>query len=609
MPKTPWADRYRAAPTNKSNVMRTIILEGPISRAALAKRVGLSLPSVMTITENLINRGLVRAVGKGKSSGGKPPELLSVVPESEYYMGVDIGRGTIRLVLMNLAQKVVYGTMVETGEVQPVEAFVDRLCERIQSSLLESGVALDRLAGVGVAMPGLIERDTGHILFSPDFGWSDIPLQSWLQSRLSYPVLVENANRALALAESGWRGDGGESGTHTVLCVNIGLEGPISRAALAKRVGLSLPSVMTITENLINRGLVRAVGKGKSSGGKPPELLSVVPESEYYMGVDIGRGTIRLVLMNLAQKVVYGTMVETGEVQPVEAFVDRLCERIQSSLLESGVALDRLAGVGVAMPGLIERDTGHILFSPDFGWSDIPLQSWLQSRLSYPVLVENANRALALAESGWRGDGGESGTHTVLCVNIGHGIGAALMQNNQLYYGSSGTSGELGHITVCKDGPLCACGNSGCLEAVASGEAIALQARDAVCSGLPTSLRERCGGASERIDAKLVFEAAAKGDAVALSIVDKATDYIGIGLAMAINILDPDCIVLCGGLTRNGPLFFDRVAHSMQMRQMRQAGRHVTLRLGTRGDYGTAIGAAHIISYNGWRVPRLEHYY
>ena len=145
MPKTPWADRYRAAPTNKSNVMRTIILEGPISRAALAKRVGLSLPSVMTITENLINRGLVRAVGKGKSSGGKPPELLSVVPESEYYMGVDIGRGTIRLVLMNLAQKVVYGTMVETGEVQPVEAFVDRLCERIQSSLLESGVALDRL--------------------------------------------------------------------------------------------------------------------------------------------------------------------------------------------------------------------------------------------------------------------------------------------------------------------------------------------------------------------------------------------------------------------------------------------------------------------------------
>ena len=211
MPKTPWADRYRAAPTNKSNVMRTIILEGPISRAALAKRVGLSLPSVMTITENLINRGLVRAVGKGKSSGGKPPELLSVVPESEYYMGVDIGRGTIRLVLMNLAQKVVYGTMVETGEVQPVEAFVDRLCERIQSSLLESGVALDRLAGVGwrcpassSGIPGIFSspRTLAGAIFRfragsradcPTPCWSKTPIGHWHWRRVAGAAMAERA--------------------------------------------------------------------------------------------------------------------------------------------------------------------------------------------------------------------------------------------------------------------------------------------------------------------------------------------------------------------------------------------------------------------------------
>ena len=191
MPKTPWADRYRAAPTNKSNVMRTIILEGPISRAALAKRVGLSLPSVMTITENLINRGLVRAVGKGKSSGGKPPELLSVVPESEYYMGVDIGRGTIRLVLMNLAQKVVYGTMVETGEVQPVEAFVDWLCERIQSSLLESGPEWGwRCPASSSGIPGIFSspRTLAGAIFRfragfragcPTPCWSKTPIGHW----------------------------------------------------------------------------------------------------------------------------------------------------------------------------------------------------------------------------------------------------------------------------------------------------------------------------------------------------------------------------------------------------------------------------------------------
>lgn len=211
MPKTPWADRYRAAPTNKSNVMRTIILEGPISRAALAKRVGLSLPSVMTITENLINRGLVRAVGKGKSSGGKPPELLSVVPESEYYMGVDIGRGTIRLVLMNLAQKVVYGTMVETGEVQPVEAFVDWLCERIQSSLLESGVALDRLPEWGwrcpassSGIPGIFSspRTLAGAIFRfragfragcPTPCWSKTPIGHWHWRRVAGAGMAERA--------------------------------------------------------------------------------------------------------------------------------------------------------------------------------------------------------------------------------------------------------------------------------------------------------------------------------------------------------------------------------------------------------------------------------
>ena len=318
-----------------------------------------------------------------------------------------------------------------------------------------------------------------------------------------------------------------------------------------------------------------------------------MPESEYYMGVDIGRGTIRLVLMNLAQKVVYGTMVETGEVQPVEAFVDWLCERIQSSLLESGVALDRLAGVGVAMPGLIERDTGHILFSPDFGWSDIPLQSWLQSRLSYPVLVENANRALALAESGWRGDGGESGTHTVLCVNIGHGIGAALMQNNQLYYGSSGTSGELGHITVCKDGPLCACGNSGCLEAVASGRAIAQQARNLISSGVKTRILELAGGNIERVEAKTVFAAAREQDVAALDLVRRAGEYIGIGIASYINLLDPEKIVLAGGMS-NESLLIEQIQKVVKIRRMRFAGRRVKLRVSNLGEYGTAIGAAAI---------------
>jgi len=411
------------------------------------------------------------------------------------------------------------------------------------------------------------------------------------------PLYLKNDRQKMSLSPKGY----------VMRCILQ--EGPINRAAIAKRTSLSIPSVMTITDDLISRGLVQAVGKGESRGGKRPELLSVVPESEYYIGVDIGRGSVRLVILNLSRNVVYGTKEDTGEVHPEEAFADRLCALILRSIEESGVDTAKLVGIGIAMPGLIEQETGHVLFSPDFDWNDIPLQSWLQRKLPYPVLVENANRALALAESDDTQSTGKQAGNSALCVNIGHGIGAALVQDGRLYYGSSGTSGEIGHITVSKDGPLCACGNSGCLEAMASGDAIAQQARDAVRSGIPTALRTLCEHSLENINAKMVFDAAAVGDMVALSIVDKATDYIGIGLAMAINILDPDRIVLCGGLTKNGPAFFDRVVKSTSKRQMRQAGRHVTISVGKKGDYGTAIGAALIIPYNGWRVPALQHLY
>ena len=163
------------------------------------------------------------------------------------------------------------------------------------------------------------------------------------------------------------------------------------------------------------------MGKGKSSGGKPPELLSVVPESEYYMGVDIGRGTIRLVLMNLAQKVVYGPWWKRGRSSLLKHLWTGCASGFRAVCWNPELHWIGWPEWGWRCPASSSGIPGHILFSPDFGWSDIPLQSWLQSRLSYPVLVENANRALALAESGWRGDGGESGTHTVLCVNIGHG--------------------------------------------------------------------------------------------------------------------------------------------------------------------------------------------
>ncbi|MDR2476827.1 MAG: ROK family transcriptional regulator [Treponema sp.] len=373
-------------------------------------------------------------------------------------------------------------------------------------------------------------------------------------------------------------------------------EGPINRAAIAKRISLSIPTVMLITEDLLQKQVIRSIGKGESSGGKPPEMLEIIPDRFYYIGVDIGRTTIRAVAANaISQQVAY-IQESTGDPSREREFVDRL-GRIVLQLADSlKTTVDRILGAEIAMPGLIEPGTGNVLFSPDFGWNNIPLKAWLGEKIPFPITVENANRALAVNESYIPG---ESHTHTTFVVNLGYGIGAALVMGEQLYTGASGTSGEIGHITVMPGGPLCHCGNAGCLEAVASGAAIAAQGK--ALSALKASpLFALSGGVPDRVDAKMVFQAAEAGDRAALKIIDSAAEYIGIGLATAINVLDPDRLVLCGGLMKNGPAFFAKINGSIEKHRMRQAGRALIISPGVWGDLSTANGACRVLANNLW---------
>jgi predicted NBD/HSP70 family sugar kinase len=374
---------------------------------------------------------------------------------------------------------------------------------------------------------------------------------------------------------------------------------PINRAAIAKLTDLSIPTVMSIIDDLLEKKIVRSIGKGESSGGKPPEMLEIVPDRFYYIGLDVGRTAIRAVVNDVISRQIACLQEPTGDPFPEQQFVERLCRLILQIYEQMSVEKDRILGVDIAMPGLIEHETGSVLFSPDFGWNNIPLRSWLREALPFPVFVENSNRALALNESYVPGE--EEHTHTIFSVNLGYGIGGALIMGDDVYVGASGTSGEIGHITVDMEGPVCLCGNRGCLEAVASGAAIALQGQRAASRSRKSKLAGLCAGDISQIDAKLVFEAANTGDSAALEIIERAAEYIGVGLSMAINVLDPDRVVLCGGLMKNGPLFFDRIKASVQQHQMRQAARTVVISAGTGGEYSTANGACRVLANHLWQ--------
>lgn len=379
--------------------------------------------------------------------------------------------------------------------------------------------------------------------------------------------------------------------------------GPINRSAIAKMVGLSIPTVMDITDQLIEHGMVVCELRKSTGQGKRPELLSVCGEHFRFIGVDVGRTTIRIVLVGLDQKIIATVKYATENVQCERAFVERICAEIMKLVESSGVDQDSIVGVSVAMPGLIDRESGSVIFSPNFGWENVPLQAWMNEILPYEVIVENANRVQASWEV-FRNR--ENKDLTVLCIGLGYGIGGGFLQKGKLYYGASGTSGEFGHLPVCHDqNAKCSCGNIGCLEAVASGAALARRARELASEG-DAVLMELCGGDLDKLEAKMVFDAARQGDERAQQIIDQTAEYIGIALAASINLLDPDRIYLCGGMMKNGPEFLRKIKTCTLRRQMHNSGRGVLILPGDPDEWNVARGAAQVVPYYNWSKASLE---
>jgi glucokinase-like ROK family protein len=369
-------------------------------------------------------------------------------------------------------------------------------------------------------------------------------------------------------------------------------EGPINKAEIARLTGLSIPTVMKISDEFMQNHLVQIVGKGESNGGKRPELMQLISDANYIVGVDIGRSRTTAIVMDLSGKVISKKTMETGETQPVDVLVQRIINLISQTIYECKIAEEKLLGMGIVTPGLIDIETKIIIFSPDFGWENIDIVTPIKNKFNLPVHLENSNRAVAMGEK-WFGAAKDS-SHFI-CINWGHGIGSAIIENGEFNRGNSGSSGEFGHITLKKEGPLCECGNRGCLEALASGNAIARDAKAAIAQGGHSKILEIVDYDTRKINAKEVFDAAKLGDELANEIIDQAIEYIGIGLASYINLLDPDLIVLSGGIVNAADIFLDKLKKVSKLHQMKFAGRKVKFRLGGLGEDAAAIGAASII--------------
>ena len=367
----------------------------------------------------------------------------------------------------------------------------------------------------------------------------------------------------------------------------------VFKAEIARMTGLSIPTVMKIVDEFVEKGLVRETGKGESTGGKPPRMLEFVHDAMYSIGVDIGKTNISVLLMDLAGNVIGKSVVPTGETEDPAQIIGKVTGEIHRVMEATKIPRECILGIGIGLPGLIDSENGIVLFSPDFGWEHFDVRTPFAKEFSMPILIENSTRAMALGEK-WFGVATE--VENFICLNVGYGIAAAFVLDGELYYGKSGTCGEFGHLTLKNDGPKCDCGNYGCLEALSSGNAIAKTMKQLLQEGKEsTVIKFTPNHDMVEIEAKTVFEAAQAGDPLSQKVVSEALEYIGIGLAGMINLFDPELIVASGGIFKNGDMVLEEVSTSMKQRRMKYAGRKVKILLSKLGSDGTAIGAATLL--------------
>ena len=279
------------------------------------------------------------------------------------------------------------------------------------------------------------------------------------------------------------------------------------------------------------------------------------------VGVDVG-GTKVLACLVDGMGSLSGRVYRPTIVDSPEATLDGIAGAVEQAIRESGVSRQRVRAVGLGIPGLIDPVRGIGVASVNLNWRDVPVKAEMEARLGLPCAIENDVKAAALGEARY---GAGKDLENLVFLTIGTGVAAAIVLGNKVYRGPNGMAGEIGHAMIERDGPPCKCGGYGCFEALASGPSIAARAARKLSSGRPSLLAK----AGEGLTAEDVFQAAARGDALAQETAEEVGAYVAFAVQFLALAYDPRMVVLGGGVPQAGKPFLDPVLHSLE-RQARQ---------------------------------------
>jgi glucokinase len=319
------------------------------------------------------------------------------------------------------------------------------------------------------------------------------------------------------------------------------------------------------------------------------------------VGVDLGGTSIVVGTVPDDGSAVYGFATEPTPVQAgPDAVADKMVAMIRASIdatrRELGAGVE-VAGVGVGAPGPLDTARGIVIVAPNLGWKDMPLRQRIAQATGLEITLENDANCATLGEW-WRG--AAQGGRFVAGITIGTGIGGGIILDGKIYHGASDVAAEFGHTTIDLTGRRCKCGNYGCLEAYASGPAIAARAVEEIQAGTPSSIGRYVEGDLARVTAQTVYQAANDGDALALEVVRDTARYLGAGVANLVNILNPEVVVIAGGVTQAGERLFTPLRLEVKRRAFKPAVEACRIVPGALTGTGGVYGAVASFKVQRW---------
>lgn len=365
----------------------------------------------------------------------------------------------------------------------------------------------------------------------------------------------------------------------SIVLNKIRTRAPISRAQIAKKTSLTPPTVSTIVKELLDENLVIERKSDQSLGGRKPILLQINEDAYSMIGIDAGPEQVVGIVSNLAGKVIQRNVIKYIKPLNEESFLSTLSTCIHQLMKKSNLDPREFLGIGVAMHGVVNVEKGISLVTPNLGLKNIPIKERLEKEFQLEVMVENDARLMTLGETWF---GGHGSLESMIAVNIGRGVGGGLVVNGKLYHGAKDLAGEIGHMIIDINGPVCECGNRGCLQTFATGPAIARRAQEKMSGTMKQSFK---------LTGRSVYELAKAGNQLYKDVLKETGKYIGIGLTNLIHVLNPKKIILGGGVMNSKEYILPEILKTVKAHALTESAGETEIVVTKLGRDATLLGA------------------